>query len=54
MIVSLRGETFVWAIDYVGSIKYGLYTVNILSFVIDKFGAKNVVKVVMDNAKNCK
>ena len=45
---------FVWAIDSIGSIKCRLYIADIVSYVIDEVGAKNVVQVVMDNAKNCK
>ena len=54
MIVSPRGETFVWAIDSIGSNKSRLYIVDILSSLIDEVGAKNIVQVVMDNAKNFK
>ena len=54
MIISLRGETFVCAIDFAMSIKSGYYIADVISSVIDEVGAKNVVQVVMDNAKNCK
>ena len=54
MIVSPRGETFVRAVDSVGSIKSGLYIADVISSVIEEVGAKNVVQIVMDNAKKCK
>ncbi len=54
MVVSPRGETFVRAVDSAGSIKSGAYIADIIAFVIEEVGAKNVVQIVMDNAKNCK
>ena len=54
MVVSPRGETFVRAIDSAGSIKSGTYIADVISSVIEEVGAKNVVQIVMDNAKNCK
>ena len=54
MIISPRGETFVRAVDSSGSIKPGPYIADVISSVIEEVGAKNVVQVVMDNAKNCK
>ena len=53
MVVSLRGETFMRAIDSSGQIKYGAYIANVLNETIEQVGPKNVVQVVMDNAKNC-
>ena len=54
MVVSPRGETFIRAIDSTGKIKSGVYIADVLSAIIDEIGAKNVVQVVMDNAKNCR
>ena len=54
MIVSPRGEIFVSAVDSAGSIKFGPYIANVISSIIREVGAKNVIQVVMDNAKNCK
>lgn len=54
MIVSPRGETFVRAVDSAGMIKSGIYIADVISSVIEEVGAKNVVQIVMDNAKNCK
>ena len=54
MIVSPRGETFVHAIDSAGSINSWPYIVDVVSSMIGGVGAKSVVQVVMDNAKNCK
>ena len=54
MIVSPKGEMFVCAVDSIGSIKSRPYIVDVISFVIEEVGVKNVVQVIMDNAKNCK
>ena len=54
MIVSSRGETFVRAIDSHGHIKSRLFIANVITIVIEEVGAKNVVQILMDNAKNCK
>ena len=54
MIVSPRGETFVHVVDYAGSSKSRPYIVDVISSIIEEGGAKNVIQVVMDNAKNCK
>lgn len=52
-VVSPRGECFVKAVDSSGKIKSGLYIANIISETIEQVGVKNVVQVIMDNAKNC-
>ena len=54
MVVSPRGETLVRVVDSAGSIKSGAYIVDIIASVIEEVGAKNIVQIVMDNAKNCK
>ena len=54
MIVSSRGETFVCAIDSHGQIKSKLFIIDVITIVIEEIGAKNVVQILMDNAKNCK
>ena len=53
MVVSPRGETFMRVVDSSGKIKSGAYIADVLSESIEEVGPKNVVQVVMDNAKNC-
>ena len=54
MIASPKRETFVRAIDPHGQIKSGLFIANVITTVIEEVGAKNVVQILMDNAKSCK
>ena len=41
------------AINFSCQIKYSAYINNVLNNTIEKVDPKNVVQVVMDNAKNC-
>ena len=53
MVVSPRGKIFMRAIDSSSQIKSSFYISNVLNDTIEEVGPKNVVQVVMDNAKNC-
>ena len=41
------------SIDYEGQVKDGSFIVDILIGAIEQMGARNIVQVITDNAKNC-
>ena len=51
MIVSLRGEMFVQAVDSHGQIKFGSYIADVIITIIEEVGAKNVVQILMGKFK---
>ena len=54
MVVSPCGECFTKVMDSSVEIKSSSYITSIIGKVIDEVVEKNVVQVVMDNAKNCR
>ena len=54
LAVSPKGAMFLKAIDCEGKVKDGPFIANILIEAIEQVGARNVVQVITDNAKNCR
>ena len=54
LAVSLKGAMFLKAMDCEGQVKDGSFIANILIEAIEQVGARNVVQVITDNAKNCR
>ncbi|XP_059077784.1 uncharacterized protein LOC131876424 [Cryptomeria japonica] len=52
--VSPKGAMFLRAVDCEGQIKDGQFIAEILISAIESVGSRNVVQVIMDNAKNCR
>ena len=52
--MSPKGAMFLKAVDCEGQVKDGQFIANILIAAIEQVGARNVVQVVTDNAKNCR
>lgn len=52
--VSPKGAMVLKAVDCEGQVKDGQFIANILIAAIEQVGSRNVVQVVMDNAKNCR
>lgn len=52
--VSPKGAMFLKAMDCEGQVKDGQFIADILIAAIEQVGARNVVQVITDNAKNCR